>query len=189
MADNDYQDDFENIQAGLVWGPGGVRTNVAFFFGPASNVNIYDRLQCDNNSSCIIEVGGSGLYTLPEVVDRGAYVYPMIIDEGQATIIFPFFDFEASNDVFVSALTVSNSWGAGVLIDGGFFVSPDPSGTMLTIDGGPPIVAQSVDFAGTAEYIVDVLSPPISPLVLEYDNFNGIPVVNPADAQYINVVN
>jgi len=187
MAGTDYQNDFEQIYTGIKWGS--VPTSLAYFFGPASNVNIYNGLKCDGNDSCIVQIGGSGLYTIPEIVDRGSDIYPFIIAGGAAVIVYPFYDFEAGNKVLVTSLFVSDSWGAGVLVLGGFLVSSNPKATLLTIDRGQPIVTQSVDFFGPADYIVNVLSAPNSPLVMQYDNFNGIPVVNSANAQYVEIVN
>ena len=193
FANNDYEDNVENVWAGALYNDNGVRagvrTSAMFIFGDQAGGNIYDGLHCDNANTCIIEYSASGLFVAPEILDRGGYIYPVVISESTADLLATGFDFESSNSRFVSGFYVDHATVDGVMIDGGDIVSPNPNGTLLTVSGGGAIVAQSVAFGGVAQYVVNVLSPPQSPVILEYDSFGGIPAVDPADAQYVKIVN
>lgn len=168
---NDYEDRMINVSANGYPPSSQIagHTVAGIVIGAQGNDNTYDDLFCSGVSSCVVQMGGSGVYTKPVFSDFGSGVYPFVFEGAQFNIRHPFTDIEDNNPNFISDVYSRGSWAPG-LIDGGELDATNSGGNAgpFTIVGGAPLIVRGTAFGGgTPTQIFDVLTSPTTPITIE----------------------
>ncbi len=163
----DYEDRMINLTANAYPPSSAIagHTGAGIVIGGQGNDNTYDDLFCSGVTSCVVQLGGSGVYTKPMDSDFSSAVYPFVFEGAQFNLRHPFTDIEDNNANFVSDIYDNGSWAPG-LIYGGELDSTNSGGNagVFTQQGGAPIIDEGTSFGGgSALQIFDILSSPTSP--------------------------
>lgn len=181
LHDNDFQDALRHVFCSVT--PGNTRTTGGFAFGNQSNNNIYDHLQCDGTTSCVVEYGGSGTYILPDYTDRGTVFYPFAFMAAQATLISPTTDIEDSDPNFQGDVFNFQSY-APLEIHGGQLAAPSsgtPPAYLVSDFQANPYLVEGTIFAGGANpsELIKYNYTPQGPSVLQSIGYpSGLPITN-----------